>query len=207
MHSTCNIKIQPAFITNSRYLRSAAAVRTIVFFNQLSFSGAEVGEAGGSYRHKKHTHIHKMLISFNFFLGVLHTVQKGQFIWRLYVFLCPSVHYSLPCYQRLNSRKEFSFLVFYLFIYLKDLKGKFDCLSYWYKTDLKKDSLHVALNGPFHMYRTSFTYFVEVWSGKTLPLALDSSGLQACLLVMKLRFCKDMKVCLFVNIMCFHRPN
>jgi hypothetical protein len=57
MHSTGSIKIQLAFVTNSRYLRNAAAVRTTGFFNELSFSEAEVGEGeGGSYRYKKHTH-------------------------------------------------------------------------------------------------------------------------------------------------------
>jgi len=72
-----------------------------------------VGGGRVSYRHKKHTHIHKMLTSFNFFLGILHKVQKEQFIFRFYTFLCPSVYYPLPCYQRLNSSKGFNFLFAY----------------------------------------------------------------------------------------------
>jgi len=92
MHSTLNIKIQLAFIINSRYIRSVAAVQTTGFLNQLYFLKLKLQKIGGgvSYRHKKHTHIHKMLISFNLFLGVLHKVQKEQFIWRIY--MCSFVH-------------------------------------------------------------------------------------------------------------------
>jgi hypothetical protein len=78
MQTTRNIKIHLALITNSRYLRNTADVWSTGLFNQLSFSEAEVGEGReDSYRHK---HVHKMLISINLFLGVLHKVQKGHLI-------------------------------------------------------------------------------------------------------------------------------
>jgi hypothetical protein len=60
----------------------------------------------------------------------------------LCVFLCPSVHYPLPCYQRLNSRKGFNFLFACLFrferkirlsliLVYKGLKRQFACDSKW----------------------------------------------------------------------------
>ena len=65
MHSTRNIKIQVAFITNSRYLRSAAAVGSTGFFKSIYlFLKLKLEKGVGEVIQTQKTHPHSQNADF-----------------------------------------------------------------------------------------------------------------------------------------------